>query len=106
LKLKYVEFTYLEGQDMAKVILTAQVQDGVKWEDGFRTHGELFRAYTLEAPIRYTISGNEIVICMEPRDLDAFKRSMESPATAAAMAFDGVKRETVKMFVLDKDLKV
>jgi hypothetical protein len=91
---------------MAKVILTAQVQDGVKWEAGFRTHGDLFRIYTLQAPVQYTISGNEIAICMEPGDLDAFKQSMESPATAAAMAFDGVKRETVKMFVLDKDVKV
>jgi hypothetical protein len=52
------------------------------------------------------MSGNKIAICMEPGDLDAFERSMESPATAAAMAFDGVKRETVKMFVLDKDMKV
>jgi hypothetical protein len=39
-------------------------------------------------------------------DLGAFKRAMESQATADAMAFDGVKRETVKMFVLDKEVKV
>ena len=31
---------------MPKVILTAQVQDPVKWEAGFRTHGDLFRTYT------------------------------------------------------------
>jgi hypothetical protein len=43
---------------------------------------------------------------MEPADLDAFKRSMDSPATAEAMAFDGVKRDTVKMSVLDKEMKV
>jgi hypothetical protein len=43
---------------------------------------------------------------MEPADLGGFKRAMDSPATAAAMAFDGVKRETVKMFVLDKEVKV
>ena len=35
-----------------------------------------------------------------------FKRAMESPATADAMAFDGVRREIVKMFVLDKEVKV
>jgi hypothetical protein len=34
------------------------------------------------------------------------KRAMESPATAKAMDFDGVERETVKMFVLDKEVKV
>jgi hypothetical protein len=42
---------------------------------------------------------------MEPRDMDAFKKAMESAATAKAMEFDGVKRETVKMFVLDKAVK-
>jgi hypothetical protein len=43
---------------------------------------------------------------MEPADLGAYKRAMESPATAKAMDFDGVERETVKMFVLDKEVKV
>ncbi len=28
---------------MPKVIVTAQVEDPVKWEEGFRTHGELLR---------------------------------------------------------------
>jgi hypothetical protein len=35
-------------QNMPKVIVTAQVQDPVKWEAGFRTHGYLFRTYTPE----------------------------------------------------------
>jgi hypothetical protein len=43
---------------------------------------------------------------MEPVDLSAYKKAIESPATAQAMAFDGVKRETVKMFVLDKEVVV
>jgi hypothetical protein len=41
---------------------------------------------------------------MEPESLDAFTRAMESQATVEAMAFDGVKRETVKTFVLDKEI--
>jgi len=91
---------------MPKVIVTAQVQDPVKWEKGFRTHGDLFRGYSLRAPIHFTITGNEVAICFEPENLDTFRRSMESQATAEAMAFDGVKRETVKTFVLDKEMKV
>ena len=83
---------------MPKVIVTAQVQDPVKWEAGFRTHGDLFRTYTLRAPIHFTIAGNEVAICMEPGNLDTFRRAMESQATVDAMAFDGVKRETVKAF--------
>jgi hypothetical protein len=91
---------------MPKVILTCQVQDSGKWEKGFRTHGDLLRTYTLQAPVQYAISGNEVTICMEPADVDAFKRSMDSPATAEAMAFDGVKRDTVKMSVLDNEVKI
>jgi hypothetical protein len=90
---------------MPKVILTAQVEDAAKWEAGFKTHGDVFRAYGLQAPVEYTVDGNQVAICMEPKDLKIFKEAMESKATADAMAFDGVKRETVKMFVLDKSLK-
>ena len=31
---------------MAKVIVTAEVEDAAKWEEGFRTHGDLFRSQT------------------------------------------------------------
>jgi hypothetical protein len=91
---------------MAKVVITAQVQDPVHWEKGFRTHGELFRAYTLRAPIHYAITGNEVTLCMEPESVDTFTRSLESQATIDAMASDGVKRETVKISVLDKEMKL
>jgi hypothetical protein len=91
---------------MPKVIVTAQVQDPVKWEAGFRTHADLFRTLTVRAPIHFTMAGNEVAICMEPESLDTFRRVMESQATAEAMAFDGVKRETVKTFVLDKEMKL
>ena len=91
---------------MPKVIVTAQVQDPVKWEAGFRTHGELFRKYTLQSPVNFSIAGNEVTICMEPENLKSFKQAMESQATVEAMTFDGVKRETVKTIVLDKEMKL
>jgi len=91
---------------MPKVIITSQVHDPVKWEANFRTHGDLFRSYTVRGPIHFAVSGNEATICFEPENLDAFKRGVESPATAEAMAFDGVKRETVKTYVLDKEMKL
>jgi hypothetical protein len=52
------------------------------------------------------IAGNEVALIMEPENLDAFMQSMESQATAEAMATDGVKRETVKTFVLDKEMQL
>ena len=91
---------------MPKVVITAQVEDLVKWEKGFRTHGSLFKSQTITKPIDFaTIAGNEVAVCAEPDDLEIFMKIMDSPAVAEAMAIDGVKRETVKMFVLDKQLK-
>ena len=92
---------------MPKVVVTAQVEDSVKWEEGFRTHGDLFRSETVTKPIAFGMSeGNEIAVCFEPDDLGTFLKGMDSSATANAMAVDGVKRETVKVFVLDKEFKV
>ena len=92
---------------MAKVVITAQVEDVVKWEEGFRTHGELFRnAYAVTAPIGIAIhEGNEVAVCFESEDLDTLMAAIDSPATADAMAFDGVKRETVKIYVMDREFQ-
>ena len=90
---------------MAKVIITAQVEDSAKWEEGFRTHGELLRSMTSTVTY-FTISkDNELTLYAEPNDVDKFLEVMDSPATKAAMAYDGVKRETVKVFVLDKEFR-
>ncbi|MEJ2371883.1 MAG: hypothetical protein P8Y07_13670 [Gemmatimonadales bacterium] len=57
---------------MPKVIVTAQIEDPVKWEEGFRTHGELFRRQTVNKPIEFSIlEGNRVACCFEPEDLDA-----------------------------------
>jgi hypothetical protein len=50
--------------------------------------------------------GNRIAVLSETTSLDALMKVFSSPATAEAMALDGIKRETVKMFVLDKELKL
>ena len=36
---------------MPRIVVTAQVEDLVKWEEGFRTHGDLFRSQTVSGPI-------------------------------------------------------
>ena len=92
---------------MPKVVVTAQVEDPVKWEEGFRTHADLFRSETVHSPIDFSIiEGSEVAVCFEPDDLHAFLEGIDSPETAEAMAFDGVKRETVKIYVLNKELRV
>ena len=89
---------------MPTVIVTADVEDAAKLEKGFRTHGELFRSGTVNKPINFTVTEqNQAVVVFEPDDLEKYMQVFDSPATADAMEFDGVKRETVKVFVLDKE---
>ena len=90
---------------MTKVIITAEVEDSAKWEAGFRTHTDLFRALSITKAIQFSVNdNNEVAICQEPDDLGVYLEGLESQATADAMAYDGVKRETVKIFVLDKEV--
>ena len=91
---------------MARIIQTAQVEDSASWETAFRTHGEIFRGYTATA-IHFSATGeNEVAILWEADDPDKFLEQLASPETAEAMATDGVKRETVKTFVLDKEFNL
>lgn len=91
---------------MSKLIVVAQCKDPVKWEQGFRTHAELFKSQTVNKPVSYGMEGNQVAVCLEPDDFASFMRFMDSPATAEAMDFDGILRDTVKMFVLDHELRV
>ena len=92
---------------MTKVIITAEVEDAAKWEKGFRSHAELFRSMTIQNSIELTTNDkNEVCLCAEPADLNKYLEILNSPVTADAMAHDGVKRETVKVFVLDKEMKI
>ena len=88
---------------MPRVVITAQVEDPARWEEGFRTHGELLRSMTSTVTYFATTGDNEVTLYAEPADLDKYFEVLESPATAEAMGYDGVKRETVKVFVLDKE---
>ncbi len=85
-----------------KVVVIAEVEDPKTWEKGFRTHGDLFRSQSVKKPIDFSIKGNQIAVCMRPKDLDKFMEIFESEATADAMKVDGVKRETAQVFVLDQ----
>ncbi len=92
---------------MPKVVVTAQIEDPARWEEGFRTHGDLLRRQTIDNPIGFSIiEGNQVACCFKPEGLDTYLEILNSPETAAAMEYDGVRRETVKVFVLDKELQV
>ena len=91
---------------MSRAIITAQVEDSVNWEKRFRSHEELFKEYTATAIHFATTDENEVAILWEVSDPDKFLEQLESPKTAEAMAQDGVDRESVKVYILDKEINL
>jgi hypothetical protein len=90
---------------MSGIVLTAHIKDSARWEKSFRSHGELFRQNNITL-IHYTITNNnDVVMYSETDDVEAYERFVQSPATAQAMEEDGVERDTVKVYRLDKELK-
>lgn len=89
---------------MPRVLVVAEVGNLNDWEKGFRTHADLFRQMKI-SKMEYAMGpGNRVAVCGDTSDLDAYMKVFDSPATAESMAVDGVKRETVQVFVLDKEL--
>jgi hypothetical protein len=92
---------------MASVIVTGEVENGANWETKFRTNVELFRSQTSVSPMRFTVDDdNRFAIYTEVTDLKTFQEVLDSQATVDAMINDGVKRETVQVYVLDKELEL
>lgn len=73
-----------------------------RYEVSFRGNGALFRSQTVSRVEFATNEGNEVAACLEPEDFEKFMEIFESPATAA----DGVGRDTVKVYVLDKNFLI
>lgn len=92
---------------MPKVVASIQVADLAEWEKRFRTHGDLFRRQTINGQYDYTVirDGNRVVLCAEVGDVDTFFSVLESAEADHAKSFDGVKRESIKFFVLDRQFK-
>jgi hypothetical protein len=90
---------------MAMIVLTAEVEDTTKWEAAFRTHADLFKKMGVATRYDYAIGeNNHVAVCAEANDAKEFLTSLESAENVAAMANDGVKRDTVQVFVVDKNL--
>ena len=86
---------------MAKILATVEVENAEEWKHAFRTHGELFRQQTISRVDIGTTDDNHVACVFQVNDPDAFFEIFNSPETAEAMANDGVKPETLKVFVVD-----
>ena len=91
---------------MSKAIITAQVEDSANWESAFRSHAELFREYTATAINFVATNDNEVAILWEIDNLETFLAQLDEPETAEAMAQDGVDRDSVKVYILDKEINL
>jgi hypothetical protein len=92
---------------MTMVVLTAKVKNTAKWEKRFRTHADLFKEMGVATRYDYSIGeDNTVAVCAETTDAKAFLKSLKSDENVAAMKNDGVKRKTVKVFVVDKNLPI
>lgn len=88
---------------MPRIVLTAQVENAANREKMFRTHGSLLRSMSSTVTYFAATDAGDVALYAEPADLDTFMRMMKSPEIAEAMAGDGVKGETVKLYLLDKE---
>ena len=87
---------------MAMVLITCQVENPEKWEEQFRTHGQLFRNQTIDRIDFGALKDNYVGAVFHVENLETYMKILDSPETAEAMKNDGVKRETVKVVVLDR----
>jgi hypothetical protein len=89
---------------MAKVLVTAEVKDRAQWEKSFRSHGEMFRSSGVKGTTLVGINeNNEVAVLQEIDDPVTAMDNLNTPEYIKAMEADGVKRDTVKTFVLDKE---
>ena len=90
---------------MARVVITAEVDHGGARESGFRAHGDLFQTMSTKVHYYAINEDDTIAVYAEPEDLNTFMHVLQSEDTANAMVNDGVKRDTVKVFVLDGEFR-
>ncbi|MEM8954611.1 MAG: hypothetical protein AAGD22_10710 [Verrucomicrobiota bacterium] len=92
---------------MPKIIAVGEAEDVKKWEEDFAGHISLFKSQTIRSPIRYGTheEGNEVAILFDVESVEAYLTGFESDETADAMKHDGIKKDTVKLFILDGELE-
>ncbi len=93
---------------MARIVVTAKVKDVVKWEEGYRSQAPMLRELMgVTKSVQFTTNAetNEICLSAEPNDLEHYLEMAQSPEIAEAMEKNGVNRDTVKFYILDKVLE-
>jgi hypothetical protein len=88
-----------KGGGMPKIMATHEVDDVAHWlaspkrEEVFAGVATDITTFVLPG------SANQVALCMDVADMAAFDAVMKSDAGAAAMKYDGVRPETVVVYV-------
>lgn len=93
---------------MTRIVITAKVKDVKKWEEGYRAHAPMLRELMgVTKPVQFSTDPetNEICLSAEPDDLKHYLEMAQSPEIAEAMEKNGVIRDTVNFYILDKELE-
>ncbi len=92
---------------MSRIVVTAKVKDVDKWEEGYRAHAPMLRELmNVSKLVQFCTNAetNEVCISAEPNDLEHYLKMAQSPQIAEAMEKNGVVKETVQFYILDKVL--
>lgn len=92
---------------MTRVVITAKVKNVQAWEAGYREKAAMLRQLLrVSGPVQFCTNTdtNEICVTSEPDDLKHYLSMAQTTQVADAMDKDGVIRETVQFYILDKAL--
>ena len=84
---------------MPKLIVTHEVDDVAHWLASPRREEVFAGVVTNIITFVHPNDPNRVALSMEVADMDAFDRVMKSEAGAAAMKYDGVRPQTIVMFL-------
>ena len=84
---------------MPKIIATHEVDDVAHWLKSPKREEVFNGVATNITPFVHPNDTNRVAVSMEVADMDAFEAVMRSEAGAAAMKYDGVRPETVEIFI-------
>ena len=89
---------------MPRVVITTAVEDLESWLERAPSRGEVFRLLT-KHPVDYGVTeSGEVVMSIQTDDLSSFFDTVRSQVFIEHCAVDGIRLETVKIFVLDRTI--
>ncbi len=84
---------------MPKLVVTHEVDDVAHWLSSSK-RDEVFAGIATDMRT-YVLSGddNKVALSMDVADMDALDAMMRSPAGAEAMKYDGVRPDTIALYM-------